>query len=56
MLNSKCLSVYQIHATANSIFLMMMLGAGYVLRRRQYLKLTADNSRVNMREEFIISQ
>ena len=29
----------------------MILEAGYVFRRRQYLKLTADNSRVNMREK-----
>ena len=35
--------------TSNSIFLMIILGAGYVFRQRWYLKLAAKNSRVNMR-------
>ena len=30
---------------------MMILGVGYVFRWRQYLKLAAENSRVNMREK-----
>ena len=37
--------------TSNSIFLIMILGAGYVFRRQRYLELAAENSRVNMREK-----
>ena len=37
--------------TSNSVFLMMILRAGYVFRRRRYLELAAQNSRVNMKEK-----